>query len=244
LPLKVELHSHTSDDPVDVIPHDAPALIDRAAALGYQALAITLHERYLDPMPLIGYAAARGIVLIPGVERTIEGKHVLLIGFSAAAERVSSFDDLAHLRHDERGIVVAPHPFFPEPSCLGRQLERHPELFDAVEVNAFYSRALDFNRRAIRWAEQHGKPLVGNGDVHRLTQLGTTWSLVDADPEPQAICDAIRAGRVEVQTSPITLVKMATLLADIVSVGSVRRFISGPSRARSGYRPDPSRTHS
>jgi len=244
LPLKVELHTHTSDDPVDVIPHDAPALIDRAAALGYQALAITLHERYLDPAPLSGYAAARGIVLIPGVERTIEGKHVLLIGFSAAAERVSTFDDLSRLRNQERGIVVAPHPFFPERSCLGRQLERHAELFDAVEVNAFYSRTLNFNKRAMRWAAQHGKPLVGNGDIHRLTQLGTTWSLVDAEPEPQAICDAIRAGRVEVRTSPITLVQMVTLLADIVGAGNVRRLTSAPSRARSDYRPDPSRTHS
>src|SRR5437868_2655334 len=128
MPLKVELHTHTSDDPLDVIPHDAPALIDRAAALGYQALAITLHERYLDPAPLRSYAVARGVVLIPGVERSIAGKHVLLIGFSAAAERVSTFEDLARLKDHERGIVVAPHPFFPERTCLGGALERHADL--------------------------------------------------------------------------------------------------------------------
>src|ERR1051325_656837 len=43
--LKVELHTHTSDDPVDRIPHTVTQLIDRAAFLGYHALAITLHER-------------------------------------------------------------------------------------------------------------------------------------------------------------------------------------------------------
>jgi len=32
--------------------------------------------------------------------------------------------------------VVAPHPFFPTSSCLGRDLERHADLFDAVERNA------------------------------------------------------------------------------------------------------------
>ena len=59
--LKVELHAHTADDPVDRIPHTAVQLIDRAAQLGYGALAITLHERQLDVAPLAPYAAERGL---------------------------------------------------------------------------------------------------------------------------------------------------------------------------------------
>ena len=42
--LKVELHAHTSDDPVDWIPHTSFELIDRAVALGYDGLAITLER--------------------------------------------------------------------------------------------------------------------------------------------------------------------------------------------------------
>ena len=60
--LKVELHTHTSDDPVDRIPHSTIELIDRAAARGYDAMAITLHDRQLDVEPFAGYAAQRGIV--------------------------------------------------------------------------------------------------------------------------------------------------------------------------------------
>ncbi|HXI27402.1 MAG TPA: hypothetical protein VNG89_03245, partial [Vicinamibacterales bacterium] len=67
--LKVELHAHTADDPVDAIPHSTNDLIDRAAALGYDAVAVTLHDRQLDLGPWVSYAADRGIVLIPGVER-------------------------------------------------------------------------------------------------------------------------------------------------------------------------------
>src|SRR5437762_12494430 len=107
--LKVELHAHTADDPVDRIPHTGVDLIDRAAALGYGALAITLHERQLDLGTLAPYATERGITLIPGVERTIDGRHVLLLNFSRAAEQVRSFDDLRRLRACERGLVVAPH---------------------------------------------------------------------------------------------------------------------------------------
>ena len=79
--LKVELHSHTADDPLDPIPYSTRDLIDRAAVLGYDALAITLHDRQLDVRPLEAYAADRGLILIPGIERTIEGKHVVLLNF-------------------------------------------------------------------------------------------------------------------------------------------------------------------
>ena len=181
--LKVDLHTHTADDPVDRIPYSSRELIDRAAALGYHALAITLHDRQLDIRPLEAYAAERGVVLIPGIERTIQGKHVVLLNFSRATEEVTSFDDLRRLKSREHGIVIAPHPFFPAPTCLRGLMDRHADLFDAVEYNAMFTASLNFNEQAVRWAEAHGKPLVGNGDVHRLAQLGTTYSLVDAAPD-------------------------------------------------------------
>src|SRR5688500_11012366 len=130
--LKVELHAHTADDPVDRIPHTSVELIDRAAALGYGAIAITLHEQQLDVRRLAAHAADRGVVLIPGVERTIQGRHVLLLNFTEESEKVRDFADLARLRQRERGLVVAPHPFFPAPSCLWGLLNRHADLFDAV----------------------------------------------------------------------------------------------------------------
>src|SRR6266853_674567 len=111
--LKVELHTHTADDPIDRIPYTTVELIDRAAALGYDALAITLHEHQLDVRRWEGYAADRGVVLIPGVERTIEGRHVLLLNFTPATEHVRTFADLSRLKTREHGLVVAPHPYFP-----------------------------------------------------------------------------------------------------------------------------------
>jgi predicted metal-dependent phosphoesterase TrpH len=215
--LKVELHSHTSADPHDYIPHSTNELIDRAAALGYGALAITLHDRYLDIRGIREYARDRGITLIAGVEKTVEGKHVLLINFDAEAETTDSFEKLARLRRSQpRGLVVAPHPFYPTRSCLGRLLERHAGLFDAVEFNAFYTATLNhFNQSALSWARAAGKPVVANADVHRLRQLGTTFTLVDAPPDPDAICEAIRAGRIEIHTTPLTPITAATYMADL-----------------------------
>ena len=223
--LKVELHSHSSDDPHDRIPYSTHQLIDRAAELGYQALAVTLHDRQLDPAPFEGYARERGVVLIPGIERTIEGKHVLLLNFRRGAEAVQSFDDLARLREREAGLVVAPHPFFPHSSCLRGLLDRHAALFDAVEWNAMFTRSVNFNRAAERWARQHGKPMVGNGDVHRLRQLGNTFSLVEAEPSADAICSAIRAGGVQVEAHPLSMLEAGTIFADMTA-DSVARALT------------------
>jgi predicted metal-dependent phosphoesterase TrpH len=215
--LKVDLHTHTADDPSDRIPYSRRELIDRAAELGYNALAITLHDHQLDLAPDVEYARTRGITLIPGVERTIEGRHVLLLNYSRAAESIGTFEALARLRERERGLVIAPHPFFPAMSALRGTLTRHAQLFDAVEWNGMFTRTLNFNAPAERWARRHGKPIVGCGDVHRLEQLGKTYSLVDADPNPASICDAIAAGRVRFVATPHSTFTAVRLMADLIA---------------------------
>ena len=92
-----------------------------------------------------------------------------------------------------------------------------------------YTRRIDFNRRAFALAKTHHKPLVGNTDLHRLDQLGTTYSLVDADPDPDAICDAIRAGRVEVRTEPISLRRAGLTMTRMAIGGLLGRvgFVGG-----------------
>jgi predicted metal-dependent phosphoesterase TrpH len=214
--LKVELHTHTADDPVDAIPHSTRDLIDRAAALGYDAMAITLHDRQLDLSWHTPYAAERGIVLIPGIERTIEGKHVLLLNFARGTEDVRTFADLARFKRRQSGLVIAPHPYFPAPPSLLGKLAAHADLFDAVEWNAMFTSSINFNRRAERWAIAHGKPMVGNGDVHRLRQLGTTYSLVDAEPDASAICAAVAAGKVQVVANPLRTVDAVSIFSELV----------------------------
>jgi len=219
--LKVDFHTHTSDDRIDRIPYSTYDLIDRAAALGYDALAITLHDRQLDVRPFLPYANERGIVLIQGIEKTLEGRHVLLLNFPVSAEDARSFDDVADLKRHRGGLVIAPHPFFPGPS-LRTRLDRHAHLFDAVEYNAMYTASLNFNTAAERWARARGVPVVGNGDVHRLRQLGTTYSLVEADRDPAAICAAVAAGKVRVVTRPLTWPVAAGIMTSIF--GSMLRF--------------------
>lgn len=233
--LKVELHTHSGDDPQDLIPYSTADLIDRAADAGFQGLAITLHDHQLDLSPFQAHARRRGVVLIPGVERTIHGKHVLLLNFPACAAEVSSFEELADLKSRCHGLVIAPHPFYPAPHCLGRHMDAQAAMIDAVEYNGYYTRHINaFNQMAVRWARTHGKPVVASTDVHRLDQIGPTYTLVDADPTAAAICCAIRAGRVEIRTEPLSHLQAFThitrLLASEVQ-GRLRRRHRVPSEA-------------
>ena len=232
--LKVELHAHTDQDPADNIPHTTSQLIDHAASLGYHALAITLHDRYFDPSEWEAYAGNRGLVLLPGIERTIDRQHVLLINFPAACADVRSFGDLERLKSASGGLVVAPHPFYPMLSALRGSMDRHASIIDAVEVNAMYTTWIDFNRKAIAWSRAHGKPLVGNTDLHVLDQMGTTYSLVDAVTEPGAICEAIRAGRVELRTKPLPELRAAAIFSRMLMGGlrgrTARLLRAGPGR--------------
>jgi predicted metal-dependent phosphoesterase TrpH len=222
--LKVELHAHTSDDPLDAIAHTTRQLIDRAAARGYGALAITLHNRYFDPAPDATYAAERGLVLIAGIERTIERRHVLLLNFPSDCAAVQTFDELARLRRRHpRGLVVVPHAFYPTGTAMRPVLDRYAHLVDAVEVNAMFTAWVDFNRRARAWAREHGKPVVGNTDLHLLDQLGSTYTLVDAAPDADAICDAIRAGRVQVHAGALPAVRAGWVFGRMLLRGLIGR---------------------
>ena len=218
--LKVELHAHIKGDPSDRILHTAFQLIDRAAQLGYGALAITLHNRWTDPARLASYAQARGVTMLSGIERNNGRKHLLLINGPRDAERLQTFDDVMAFKAQTGALVVAPHPFYPIGSAVGRILDERPNLADAIEINSMYVRGIDFNRTAVEWARRNGKPLVGNTDLHLLTQLGTTYSLVDCQERtPDAICNAIRSGRVQVITQPLSWPRAALLFTGMVAGG-------------------------
>ncbi len=226
--LKVDLHLHTAEDPEDRISHDSQTLVERAHDLGFDAIAITLHDRQLTDPRLSARARDLGIVLLPGIERTIEGRHVVLLNFPSAAERVRNLDEIAALKAKCNGLVVAPHPFFPHSSCLRGWMDTHADLFDAVEWSYFWTAGVNFNRRAARWASEHGKPMIGNSDLHDLRQLGRTYSLVAAEPGADAVCDAIRAGRVTLQTAPVPTSELLQVLTGMVARG---RKAAAPGRA-------------
>ena len=225
--LKVELHAHTALDPSDYIPHTTRELIDCAAERGYGGLAVTLHDRYYDPAEDDEYARARRVVLIAGIERTIQRRHMLLLNFPRECEAVQTFEDLRALRaRHPRGLVIAPHAFYPTRTAMGADATRYADVVDAIEVNSIFISWLNYNTPAIAWARANGKPLVGNTDLHLLEQLGRTYTLVDAEPAADAICTAIKAGRVEVRSEALSTVQAGWVFGRMLLYGLIGKIRS------------------
>ena len=199
--LKADLHTHTADDPFDTIAYSAETLIDHAAAAGVEALAITCHEFSAYSAYLSRYAQRRRILLIPGMEKFISGKHVLILNPHEEHLRAQTFEDLRAVGR-LGAAFVAPHPYYPSPKSLLGDLDRNIDLFDAIEWSSLYLRSLNPNRRAARTARAHRLPLLGTSDTHVLPYEDTTFSWIEAEPTIKGVIEAIRAGRVTVETRP------------------------------------------
>jgi len=224
LTLKADLHLHTREGEA-FIAYGARELIDRAAEQGFDVLSITNHDTLTFDRELADYARERGILLIPGVEATVDGRHVLIYNPDVHPGQIRSFAALRRYRRPD-WLVVAPHPFYPGSICLGRRLLREIDLFDAVELSHFYTRRIDFNRPAIRLARDARRPLLGSSDAHLSEQLGTTYSLIEAQPTVASVLSAIRTGQVRIVTRPLALwefVAIATRLGLATAHESARR---------------------
>ena len=229
-PLKFDFHMHTLDDPQDMhVYHTVYELLDRASALGYGALAITLHTRQFESRKATDYARERGILLIPGVEQDIEGSHVLLINFpKAAAESIGTFADLARVKAEltasgaAEHLVIAPHPFFPSGVALQDKFWTNKHLFDAVEVSGFYHSRWNPNLKAMQAAEQLGLPLIGNSDTHTLEQFGKTWTEAGCEQNTESILKAVKTGQTSIKGRSLGAVEMGLIAWKVVAMGYMR----------------------
>jgi predicted metal-dependent phosphoesterase TrpH len=202
--LKADLHIHTSEDPEDLVLYSATELVDMACGLGYSVLSITNHNRLTWSGYLRDYARERDIVLIPGMEATVQRRHVLLYNVDVQEVDRRSISRLRSLKGPQ-SLIMAPHPYFPSPVALRGLLGSNLDVFDAIELCHFYSRHVDFNRAAKDLAERHAIPMVGTSDAHQRRQFHTTYSLIDAEPDPEAVIQAIKAGRVRTVSRPLPL---------------------------------------
>ena len=207
--LKADFHLHVKGDPQDPIKHTAKQLIDLAAKKGFQVLSITCHDYVYYSTELAHYAKSKGILLIPGAEKTLYGKHVLLYNITNEdLKKINSFHDIHQLKKQKPNLlVIAPHPYFYIYLCLGHILEKNINLFDAVEYSHFYTYLINANKKAVKIARKYSKPLIGNSDTHHFFQFGTTFSYIDSKKDISSVISAIKSNRVKLSTAPLPIAK-------------------------------------
>jgi len=196
---EVELHthsdrSHDGRDPVE-------KLLERAAAVGLDALAVTDHDTIEASRRAVELAPEYGLLGIPGVEVTTAAGHVLALGVDREIPRGLSFGETLGRIHDAGGIAVVPHPYQElRQGVLGVISEADIVAADAIEV--YNSRLLTgrANRQARRLAARRGLPITAGSDAHVSEMVGRAITLVDAEElTADAVLSAIREGRTEIR---------------------------------------------
>jgi len=207
--LKADLHLHTNQDPEDfILKYNNIELIDYMAENNFDVISITHHNSVAFTEELRDYAATKNILLIPGVELTIQNKHVVVLGNEIPNDykQIKTFSSLRSWKHDGL-LYIAPHPFFPNRRSLWHHLWWNIDIFDAIEYNAFFFPFLNFNLLAKLYVKVKHLPLIGNSDGHFLELIGTTYSYIDAEKTVSSVLQSIKHNHIKIIHNSLKLSK-------------------------------------
>ena len=196
--LSVELHTHSAlshdgRDPVDL-------LLEQAAAVGLDALAVTDHDEIDASIDAAERAAEYGLVGIVGMEVTTAAGHVLAFGIEDLIPSGLDFAETLDRIHADGGIAVVPHPFQKTRHGVAAHVSESA-LASADAIEAYNSRLFTgrANRRAERFALRNDLPTTAGSDAHISEMVGQAVTEVDADErDAAAILRAIADGRTSV----------------------------------------------
>lgn len=229
--LKAQLHTHTKQDPREKITYTERELIDHAANLDYQILAITCHNVMIFNEQLADYAKEKGILLIPGIEKSIEKKHVLILNATVEAQHINTFKQLRkYKKQHPESLIVAAHPFFWHRHSLKHKLIENIDLFDVIEDNYLCCERFNWwNRKARQVAKEFNLPVIGTSDTHMLKYMDNAYSLIDCDEKtPEAVIKAIKNHKVQVVSEYLRTTKMFTISANIMFKNFLRKALLLP----------------
>jgi len=190
--LRLDMHVHTS------FSHDGTEppkrLVQRAAEIGLDGLAITDHNTQEGVAQALEAGEDEDIIVIPGVEVSCREGHVLLYGSECfpLGRGWTVGDLLAEVKRNFPTCIAAvAHPFDRFRSGMGWAAARYP--FDAVEtVNAHSPLPRDV---VLPLARTLGVGEVGGSDAHFIEGLGKGRTLVRASED--LLHEIARSGRAE-----------------------------------------------
>ncbi|EMA66772.1 PHP domain protein [Halorubrum aidingense JCM 13560] len=227
--VSIDPHVHSDEsydghEPVELI-------LEHAAEIGLDAVVITDHDVIGESKRAAALADDYGLIGIPGVEVSTAHGHLLAVGVERMPPRRESYAETVEWIHEHGGVAIVPHPFqrsrhgvrernIPVPdgeqrtdfagsvASAGGAADGGSDdplgvvdEVDAVEVfNAWLFTGYR-NRRARRFAAEHGYPGVAASDAHHLEYVGRAFTEVEIDGRDSRdavtaddVLDAIRDG--------------------------------------------------
>ncbi len=185
--LKIDFHVHTCyscDSSITL-----KEVVVFAKKRGLDGVAVTDHNTVKGALKL----KTRDLLIVPGIEVSTLDGHLLGINVTTSIPAKLGIEETIQRIHDVGGIAVAPHPtaFYKSPPS------RSVSSYDAVEVmNASsvpFSVLTYFSKR---FADGLGLPQTGGSDSHYAPEIGSAYTVVEADSDVDEIVDAIKRGAV------------------------------------------------
>jgi len=203
----LELHSHSHYSHRSKIKYDgiaSPAdMIKAAAAKKIDAIALCDHNSSFGWLEAKKAAKKNDIEFIQGEEIDTSDGHVLAINISDVIRPGLSVEETVDKIHSQGGIAIASHPFdinhdgTREKSLACDALE----AFNAINFERFS------NKRCMKFARMHNKPITAGSDAHAPYMIGRGLTAVKSDTVEKALKE-IKAGRTSLIASyqPVTTV--------------------------------------
>jgi predicted metal-dependent phosphoesterase TrpH len=187
LGLKIDLHVHTCYSRDSSI--TLKQLVSFAKKRGLDGVAVTDHNTVEGALKL----KTRDILVVPGIEVSTSNGHLLGINVTTPIPAKLGIEETIRLIHEAGGIAVAPHPtaFYKSPPS------RRVSSYDAVEVmNASSVPFSVLTHYSRKFAEGLGLPQTGGSDSHYAPEIGSAYTVVEADAAVDEIVSAIKKGNV------------------------------------------------
>lgn len=205
--IHTELHCHNAFSNFHVgdeePPYDCnitiPEQLERARALGLQALYVTNHNTLNGYTQMTQYkndhAKYKHIQIFPAEEITINtGAHVIAYGISNEIKAGLPLEEVLDEIKKQDAISCAPHPF-----SLLDALREDARFCDLVEV--FNSNNVDVisNARAAQFSFQYNKTGVAGSDSHVLSTLGRCVNIIESENNLDDVLFAMKHGKITIQ---------------------------------------------
>lgn len=185
--VKIDLHVHTcySYDGLTT----PKELVFYARKSGLDGVAVTDHNRIDGALKI---AKETSFLIIPGIEISSLNGHILGLNIEELVPKNLSVEETIDRIHELGGLAIACHPrAFLKSGLKGCVSQR----LDAVEV--INSSAFPFKRsikRAREMASSLGLAQVAGSDAHYAPEIGSAYTLVEAEIDCEGIVKAIQKG--------------------------------------------------
>lgn len=184
MPVIADLHVHTNYSLDSLI--TPKELIFYAKQNGLNAVAVTDHNTIEGALKI---AKETDFLVIPGMEVSSADGHIVALNLKTLIPRGLTAEETIERIHDAGGLAIACHPY----AWFKGSLSKHvTSKFDAVEtINASAFPFSYSKRKATEVAEKLGLSTVGGTDAHYGPTISCGYTVIEAEPNLEAIAKAI-----------------------------------------------------